>query len=69
MCEIGLNAILPAFVGVCILGLREEHGWRVFENRVLTEIFGPKRTEVTGDWRQFHNQELHDVYPVPDDIW
>jgi hypothetical protein len=32
------------------------------KNRVLRKIFGPKREEVTGDWRQLHNEELHDVY-------
>jgi hypothetical protein len=35
----------------CSLILREEHGLRVFENRVLNRIFGPKRDEVTGEWR------------------
>jgi PAS domain-containing protein len=36
---------------------------RVFENRVLRRIFGPKRDEVTGKWRKLHNKELHDLYP------
>jgi hypothetical protein len=35
---------------------------RVFENRVLRRIFGPKRDEVTGEWRKLHNEELHDLY-------
>jgi hypothetical protein len=35
---------------------------RVFENRVLRRIFGPKRDEVTGDWRKLHNKELHNLY-------
>jgi hypothetical protein len=35
---------------------------RVFENRVLRGIFGPKRDEVTGGWRKLHNEELHDLY-------
>jgi hypothetical protein len=35
---------------------------RVFENRVLRRIFGPKRDEVTGDWRKLHNEELHKLY-------
>jgi hypothetical protein len=39
--------------------LREEHILRVFENRVLRGIFGPKRDEVTGKWRKLHNKELH----------
>jgi hypothetical protein len=41
------------------LTLREEHRLRVFENRVLRRIFGPKRGEVTGDWRKLCNVELH----------
>jgi hypothetical protein len=42
--------------------LREEHRLRVFENRVLRRIFGPKRDEVKGGWRKLHNEELHDLY-------
>jgi hypothetical protein len=37
----------------------------VFENRVLRRIFGPKRDEVTGEWRELHNEELHDFYSSP----
>jgi hypothetical protein len=37
----------------------EEHRLRVFENRVLRRILGPKRDEVTGGWRTLHNEELH----------
>jgi hypothetical protein len=44
------------------LRLREEHTLRVFENRVLRRIFGPKRDEVTGEWRKLHNEELHILY-------
>jgi hypothetical protein len=40
----------------------------VFENRVLRRIFGPKRDEVTGEWRKLHNEELHDLYSSPDII-
>jgi hypothetical protein len=40
----------------------------VFENRVLRSIFGPKRDEVTGDWRKLHNGELHNLYSSPDII-
>jgi hypothetical protein len=38
---------------------------RVFENRVLRRIFGPKRDEVTGEWRKLNNKELHDLYSSP----
>jgi hypothetical protein len=44
------------------LTLKEEHRLRVFENRVLRRIFGPKRYEVTGEWRKLHNEELHNLY-------
>jgi hypothetical protein len=44
------------------LTLREEHRLRVFENRVLRRIFGPKRDDVTRDWRKLHNEELHNLY-------
>jgi hypothetical protein len=37
----------------------------VFENRVLRRIFGPKRVEVTGEWRKLHSEELHDLYSSP----
>jgi hypothetical protein len=44
------------------LTLKEERGLRVFENRVLRRIFGPKREEVTGEWRKLHSEELNDLY-------
>jgi hypothetical protein len=47
------------------LTLREEHKLRVFENRVLWRLFGPKRDEVTGGWRKLHNEELHNLYSSP----
>jgi hypothetical protein len=40
----------------------------VFENRVLRRIFGPKRDEVTGEWRKLHNEELHNLYSSPNII-
>jgi hypothetical protein len=45
--------------------LREERRLRVFENRVLRRIFGPKRDEVTGEWRKLHNENLNDLYCSP----
>jgi hypothetical protein len=42
--------------------MREEHRLRVFENRVLRRILGPKRDGVTGEWRKLHNEELNDLY-------
>jgi hypothetical protein len=47
------------------LTLREERRLRVFENRVLRRVFGPKRDEVTGEWRKQHNEELNDLYSSP----
>jgi len=44
--------------------LREDHRLRVFENRVLRRI-GPKRDEVTKEWRKLHNKELNDLYSSP----
>jgi hypothetical protein len=48
--------------------LREEHRLNVFENRVLRRIFGPKRDEVTGEWRKLHKEELHILYSSPNII-
>jgi hypothetical protein len=50
------------------LTLREEHRLRVFENRVLRRIFGPKRDEVTEEWRKLHNEELHILHSSPNII-
>jgi hypothetical protein len=53
--------ILPVVLYGCetsSLTAREEHKLRVFENRVLRRIFGPKRDGVTGGWRKLHNEEL-----------
>ena len=47
------------------LTLKEERRPRVFENRVLRKVFGPKRDEVTGEWRKLHNEELNDLYSLP----
>jgi len=45
--------------------LREERRLRVFENRALRRVFGPKRDEVTGEWRKLHNDELRVLYSLP----
>jgi hypothetical protein len=47
------------------LTLREERRLRVFENRVLKRVFGPKRDGVTGEWRKLHNEELNDLHSLP----
>jgi hypothetical protein len=60
--------ILPVILYGCetwFLTLREEHRLRVFEDKVLRGIFGPKRDEVTGGWRKLHNEELCDLYSSP----
>jgi hypothetical protein len=60
--------ILPLVLYACetwSLALREEHRLRVFENRVLRRIFGPKRDEVAGGWRKLRNEELHNLYSSP----
>jgi len=47
------------------LTLRKERKLRVFENMVLRRIFGPRRDEVTGEWKRLHNEELNDLYSSP----
>ena len=49
--------------------MREERRLRVFENRVLRRIFGPKRDEVIGEWRKLHNEELSDLYSLLNIVW
>jgi hypothetical protein len=59
------SAILPVVLYGCetwFLILREECRLKVFENRVLRRIFGPKREELTVDWRKLHNEELNNLY-------
>jgi len=60
--------ILPVVVYGCqtwSLILREKCRLRVYENGVLRRIFGPKRDEVTGEWRKLHNEKLNDLYCSP----
>ena len=62
------TVILPVVLYGCetwSLTLREERKLRVFENMVLRRIFGPRRDEVTGEWRRLHNEELNDLYCSP----
>jgi hypothetical protein len=63
--------ILPVVLYGCetwSLMLREGHRLRVFENRVLRRIFGPKRDEVTGEWRKLHSEQRRSLYSSPDII-
>jgi hypothetical protein len=64
--------VLPIVLYGCetwSLTLREERRLRVFENRVLRGIFGPKRDEVTGEWRKLHSEELIGLYSSPYFVW
>ena len=68
MIKIYRTIILPVVLYGCetwSLTLREERSLRVFENRVLRRVFGPKRDEVTEEWRKLHTEELSDLYSLP----
>ena len=63
--------ILPVVLYGCetwSLTLREKRRLRVFENRVLRKVFGPKRNEVTGEWRKLYNEELIHLYSLPSNV-
>jgi len=63
-----INITLPVVLYGCetwSLTLRKEKKLRAFENMVLRRIFGPRRDEVTGEWRRLHNEELNDLNPLP----
>ena len=62
------SIILPVVLYGCetwSLTLREERRLRVFENRLLRRVFGPKRDEVPEEWRKLHKEELRDFYTLP----
>ena len=64
--------ILPVVLYGCetwSLTLREERRLRVLENRALKRLFGPKRDEVTREWRRLHNEDLNDLYCSPNIVW
>ena len=63
------TVILPVILHGCeswSTTLADEQKLRVFENKVLRKIYGPKRDEMTGEWRRLHNEELHGLYDSPD---
>ena len=67
-----LRTIILLFVlygcETCLFAVREECKLKVFENKVLRRLFGPKRDEVTREWRKLHNDELNDLYS-PNIFW
>ena len=65
------TVILPGVLHGCetwSLTVGKERGLRVFENRVLRRIFGPKRDELTGEWRRQHNEKIDALYSLPNII-
>jgi len=63
-----INKILPVCLYGCetwSLTLQEERKLRVYEKKVLRRIFGPRRDEVTGEWRRLHNEERNNLYSSP----
>jgi len=63
--KIHRTIILPVVLYGCetwSITLTEERRLRVFEDRVMSRIFGPRREEVIGEWRKLHNEELNDLF-------
>jgi hypothetical protein len=70
--KIYITIVLPVVLygcGTWSLTVREERKLRLFENRVLRRVFGPRKDEVTGEWRKLHNEELNDLYFFPNIVW
>ena len=66
--KIKRTIILPVVLYGCetwLFTLTEKRRLRVFENRVLRRILGPKKDKVTGEWRKLHNEDLNDLYCSP----
>ena len=66
--KISRTIILPVVLYGCetwSLTSREERRLWLFDNRVLSRVFWPKRDEITGEWRKLHNEELRDLYSLP----
>jgi hypothetical protein len=61
----GLFSYLLVIYCQNVKSLDEERRLKVFENRVLRRVFGPEKDEVTGEWRKLHNEELNDLYSLP----
>jgi len=64
--------ILPVVLFGCetrLLRLRDERKLRLFENMVSRRILGPRRYEVTDEWRRLHNEELNDLFSSPNIVW
>jgi len=70
--KINRTITLPVVLYGCetwSLKLRGESRLRVSENRLLRRVFGPKRDEVKGEWRNLHNEELNDLFCSPNTVW